>query len=53
MLATLTEAGFRTLAEAAPAHVESVRRHLIDRLDPEQIRAGAELFDAVVATCDD
>jgi DNA-binding MarR family transcriptional regulator len=53
MLAALTDAGFRTLADAAPAHVESVRRHLIDRLGPEQIVAGAEVFEAVVATCDD
>jgi DNA-binding MarR family transcriptional regulator len=52
MLAALTDDGFRTLAAAAPAHVASVRRHLIDRLGPEQIRAGAELFEAVVATCE-
>jgi DNA-binding MarR family transcriptional regulator len=53
MLAALTDAGFATLAAAAPAHVESVRRHLIDRLGPEQIRAGAEVFEAVLATCDE
>jgi DNA-binding MarR family transcriptional regulator len=53
MLAALTDDGFRTLVDAAPAHVESVRRHLIDRLGPEQIRAGADVFEAVVATCDE
>lgn len=33
-LAILTDAGFATLAAAAPAHVESVRRHLFDPLPP-------------------
>ena len=36
--ARLTDDGFAALADAAPAHVESVRRHLIDRLTPEQVR---------------
>lgn len=31
----LTAQGLDALVGAAPAHVESVRRHLIDRLDPE------------------
>ena len=53
MLAALTDAGFGVLAEAAPAHLESVRRHLIDRLGPEQIRAGAAVFEAVLGTCDE
>jgi DNA-binding MarR family transcriptional regulator len=35
--AVLTDAGFAALAAAAPAHVASVRRHLFDVLDPEQI----------------
>jgi DNA-binding MarR family transcriptional regulator len=34
-LATLTDAGFARLERAAPAHVESVRRHLFDQLDPD------------------
>ena len=33
MLAVLTPAGFDKLVEAAPVHVESVRRHMIDLLD--------------------
>jgi DNA-binding MarR family transcriptional regulator len=35
----VTPQGRSTLAEAAPAHVESVRRHLIDHLSPEEFRA--------------
>jgi DNA-binding MarR family transcriptional regulator len=33
----LTEHGLDTLTNAAPAHVESVRRHFIDRLAPEDL----------------
>lgn len=47
MLAELTPAGRAALDEAAPHHVASVRRHLIDRLDRHQIRAMAEIFTAV------
>ena len=35
--AVLTEAGFAVLADAAPKHVESVRRHVFDRLTAEQV----------------
>lgn len=34
--ATLTDAGWKTLVEAAPDHVASVRAHLVDVLTPEQ-----------------
>jgi DNA-binding MarR family transcriptional regulator len=34
-LAVLTEEGMAVLEQAAPAHVEAVRRHLLDRLGPE------------------
>jgi DNA-binding MarR family transcriptional regulator len=44
MLATLTDAGRARLVEAAPTHVESVRRHLIDRLTPEQIDVLGDIF---------
>jgi DNA-binding MarR family transcriptional regulator len=37
--AVLTECGCREIALAAPRHVESVRRHLVDLLDSEQLRA--------------
>jgi DNA-binding MarR family transcriptional regulator len=35
----LTEHGLDTLKHAAPAHVASVRRHVIDRLTPEDLLA--------------
>ncbi|GIJ27253.1 hypothetical protein Vqi01_24150 [Micromonospora qiuiae] len=38
-LLILTEQGRNALAEAAPAHVESVRRHFIDRLAPPDLAA--------------
>ncbi len=47
MLAELTDAGRTTLDDAAPHHVASVRRHLIDRLDRHQIEVMAEIFTAV------
>ncbi|HZP30081.1 MAG TPA: MarR family transcriptional regulator [Acidimicrobiia bacterium] len=36
-IAVLTDEGFAALRAAAPAHVESVRRHLFDQLTPEQL----------------
>lgn len=36
--ATLTDEGFRVLQAAAPDHVESVRRHIIDRLTDDELR---------------
>ncbi|MEV7522189.1 MarR family transcriptional regulator [Streptomyces sp. NPDC091371] len=39
----LTEGGVETITAAAPLHVESVRRHLIDTLTPEQLRTFAEV----------
>lgn len=33
----LTEQGLRTLLDVAPAHVDSVRRHFVDRLAPEDL----------------
>ena len=43
LFAVLTDAGLATIERVAPYHVESVRRHFIDLLDPEQLatlRAG-------------
>ncbi|MFG2246773.1 MarR family winged helix-turn-helix transcriptional regulator [Spirillospora sp. NPDC048823] len=45
----LTGEGRRTIEEAAPRHVASVRRHLIDLLTPEQVDALAAMTDTVVA----
>jgi DNA-binding MarR family transcriptional regulator len=35
--AVLTEEGFAVLAAAAPGHVEGVRAHLFDLLDPDEV----------------
>lgn len=35
----LTDEGYEVLVSAAPHHVESVRRHIFDRLTPEDIAA--------------
>jgi len=47
--ARLTDEGFAALEAAAPAHVASVRRHLFDRLTPEQVRQLAAISGAVLA----
>ncbi|WP_327090253.1 MarR family transcriptional regulator [Nonomuraea sp. NBC_01738] len=44
----LTGEGLRTIQEAAPGHVASVRRHFIDLLTPEQIAAFADISWTVV-----
>jgi DNA-binding MarR family transcriptional regulator len=44
----LTPAGRRAIEEAAPDHVESVRRHLLDVLTPEQVEALAGITTTVV-----
>jgi DNA-binding MarR family transcriptional regulator len=44
MLAHLTDAGRAKLEEAAPTHVDSVRRHIIDRLTPEQVEVFGDIF---------
>ncbi|MGW6981567.1 MarR family winged helix-turn-helix transcriptional regulator [Streptomyces sp. NPDC054932] len=43
----LTPAGVTMITEAAPLHVESVRRHLIDALTPDQLRTLAEVGEAL------
>lgn len=44
-VAVLTGEGFTALSEAAPGHVESVRRALFDALDAEQIRRLGEISE--------
>lgn len=46
--ARLTDDGFAALDAAAPDHVESVRRHLLDRLTPEQVTQLREISEAIV-----
>jgi DNA-binding MarR family transcriptional regulator len=49
----LTDAGWQAIRDAAPHHVESVRRHFIDRLTDEQIRVLGDIAEAVVEHLDD
>ena len=46
--ARLSDEGYQALVDAAPAHVAAVRRHLIDRLTPEQVRTLGEISGAVL-----
>lgn len=45
----LTPAGLRTIQEAAPSHVVSVRRNFIDLLTPQQLDVLADVTETVVA----
>ena len=47
--AMLTDEGFAALQEAAPVHVESVRRHLFDQLTREQQDALRDVGETLVA----
>ena len=50
--ARLTPAGLHKIEEAAPGHVREVRRLVVDRLSPEQLRALGDATRAVVAGMD-
>lgn len=50
---TITAAGRRAIEEAAPAHVELVRRLLFDGLSATQVRTLASVALAVVERLDD
>jgi DNA-binding MarR family transcriptional regulator len=45
----LTEKGRRTIEEAAPAHVRSVRRHFVDLLTDEELATLANVTERVIA----
>lgn len=47
MLAKLTDAGQTAMGSAVHDHVESVRRHLIDRLSPQQVETLGDIFTTV------
>lgn len=49
----LTQAGRNAIEEAAPLHVEAVRRHFLDRLTPEQVEVLGDATNAVVAGLQD
>jgi DNA-binding MarR family transcriptional regulator len=51
-IARLTDEGFAALAAAAPGHVDQVRRSLIDRLTPEQVKQLREISDAILANAE-
>ncbi|MEW1603976.1 MarR family transcriptional regulator [Streptomyces sp. NPDC093808] len=46
-LLVLTETGWDTLREAAPTHLDSVRRHFVDRLDPEELAALGRIAEKI------
>jgi DNA-binding MarR family transcriptional regulator len=48
-LIVLTRAGLRTIQKAAPLHVESVRRHLIDLLSAKELAALDSISRKVVS----
>ncbi len=50
--ATLTDEGLTALQDAAPVHVESVRRHLFDQLTDEQQHALRDVGQTLVAHLD-
>jgi DNA-binding MarR family transcriptional regulator len=45
----LTDEGLRAIRKAAPKHIASVRRHIIDLLTPAQIAALGDIAETVVA----
>jgi DNA-binding MarR family transcriptional regulator len=45
----LTQGGLRAIQAAAPDHVASVRRHLIDLLSPDQIAALGDITETVLS----
>lgn len=49
-LAQLTDEGFAVVEAAAPGHVEAVRKYLIDRLSPEQVKVMGEIGELLLAS---
>jgi hypothetical protein len=47
--ANLTDAGHQLLQEAAPSHVECVRRNFVDAVDPDDFAALGRAMRAVLA----
>lgn len=48
-VAVLTKSGLMAIAQAAPVHFEGVRRHMIDLLSPDQVRALAEIAGLITS----
>jgi DNA-binding MarR family transcriptional regulator len=52
-IARLTDEGFAVVEEAAPGHVEAVRKYLIDQLTPEQLDVMRQIGEIMLkTTCD-
>lgn len=49
-LAILTEEGMDVVRRAAPGHVAAVRKYLIDRLSPEQVKVLGEIGEVMLAS---
>ncbi|HEU5270702.1 MAG TPA: MarR family transcriptional regulator [Jatrophihabitans sp.] len=49
-VAILTDQGMDVLQAAAPGHVAAVRKYLIDRLTPEQVKMLGEIGDVMLAS---
>ncbi|UQX88387.1 MarR family transcriptional regulator [Jatrophihabitans telluris] len=49
-LAQLTDTGFAVVAAAAPPHVATVRKYLIDQLTPDQLTTMGEIGEIMLAT---
>jgi DNA-binding MarR family transcriptional regulator len=47
IVATMTDAGYELLEQAAPRHVEGVRSYLVDRVDGADFKALGRAMDAV------
>ena len=52
-MAVLTDEGFAALAAAAPGHVETVRRLLVDPLTAEQMRQLREISETILRAVGD
>ena len=52
-VATLTDEGFEVVRAAAPAHVDAVRRYVIDPLNAGQLRALAGVGQRLIASLED
>ena len=50
IFAELTDTGMARLVEAAPTHVEGVRRHLVDITSPEDLAVVERVFGAVAVS---
>lgn len=53
VLAVITDEGARRLAEAAPTHVSSVRKHLVDLLTRRQLTVLGDIFEEVDAAMEE